>query len=119
EGVALKGGIVAAVEHLRKGTAGERALVREVEEPFIGLVGGPLDVEAPAPIPVDVETADGVDVAAEVAVLEADRRLVCVGQSAAGGDAERTILDALTVGAQKHRQFVGGENRRDRQVLVR
>src|SRR5690606_27863522 len=69
EGERLDRGVVAVVEALGEGAARQDRVAVEIVEPKIGLVGRAVGVEAPAPVLVDVEATEAVDMAAELAAF--------------------------------------------------
>src|SRR3546814_3111189 len=83
--------IVAPLEAFQKGFAFQRAGVVEVIGAQVGVVRGPIGLEAPAPGVVEIEAALGVDVAAKAVLGDGAVAFLAVGDGGAAGDAQLAV----------------------------
>jgi hypothetical protein len=103
--------VVAATQVLGGQVRGQRGGIREVVEPQIGVVAGPLQVEAPAPGVIDRETPERVDMAAKFVALRLAVCLFAVRDGGAAAESGDAFGEEFAVFAGQNDALLGGDYR--------
>src|SRR3546814_14978402 len=108
-----------SLEAFQKGFAFQRAGVVEVIGAQVGVVRGPIGLEAPAPGVVENEAALGVDVAAKAVLGDGAVAFLAVGDGGAAGAAQLAVGEQVAGLAGRDDALVGRRERRAGQHLGR